>query len=257
MNEWKIQNHGSQCVQCGKSFEDRESCRTLLVEEDEELQRYDICLNCWKASGGEISPEQGTLISTWLGQYRKPPPRSREAIHKDQAEQILLQLVTERETYPAHPGTLYILSAMLERKRTLKLRDTVHRDRKRLFVYEHTGSGDVFTIEDVKLSTDQWTTVYQEVSGVLSAGLNYWNSPETDSDGESENSEHEHDDVSSAEQGDHDETGEYGESVQTDPVSPDDGTEHEAQEPGRPGQPGGGDFDAGGEPGAGDSGREG
>lgn len=174
MNEWKIQSNGSRCVQCEKSFEDKQPYRTLLFESDEELQRYDICLGCWKTNGDSYQSEGEELISNWKGRYKKPPPRPKEAIQKDQAEAILLQLVEERDEFPVHPGTLYILSAMLERKKHLKLRDTVHKNQKRLFVYEHAPSGDVFTIEDVKLTSDEWAIVYQEVSGVLTSGLEYF-----------------------------------------------------------------------------------
>jgi hypothetical protein len=176
MNEWKIQSYGAQCTQCGKPFGNKESYRTLLFESGEDLMRQDICLVCWSHRGDQSGLDESGLISTWKGTYKTPPPRPKEAIQKDQAENILLQIVHDRNLYPAHPGTLYILSAMLERKRNLKLRDTVQKSSKRLFVYEHIPTGDVFSIDDVKLSTDEWATVYQEVSGVLSVGLDYFGS---------------------------------------------------------------------------------
>lgn len=173
MNEWKIQNHASTCSECEKCFEDKQSYRTLLYEADGELLRKDLCTECYKLVEKTLFQSTNEWISSWLGKYKKPPPKPKEAIQKDQIEQILLEMVSEPEENKALPGTLYILAAMLERKRILKIRDTIQKKDKRIFVYEHNKSGDVFTIDDVKLSNQEWLDVHNQVTGLMTLGLDY------------------------------------------------------------------------------------
>ena len=173
MNEWKIQNHGSTCSECDKPFEDKQSYRTLLYEADGELLRKDLCTGCYKLVEKTLFQSTNEWISSWQGKYKKPPPKPKEAVQKDQTEKVLMEIVSEPEENTALPGTLYILAAMLERKRILKIRDTIQKKEKRIFVYEHNKSGDVFTIDDVKLSNQDWLDVHNQVTGLMTVGLDH------------------------------------------------------------------------------------
>jgi hypothetical protein len=61
---------------------------------------------------------------------------------------------------------------MLERKRVLKVKEEVVRDGKRVFIYEQSGTGDVFTITDPALRLDQLEDVQRDVAALLEQGLN-------------------------------------------------------------------------------------
>jgi hypothetical protein len=65
----------------------------------------------------------------------------------------------------------YILGAMLERKRILKVKTQLSRNGRRVFVYEHAKSGDLFPIEDPNLQLHQLETVQHEVLHLLQHGL--------------------------------------------------------------------------------------
>ena len=57
---------------------------------------------------------------------------------------------------------------MLERKRILKHRDTVHEESgNELLVYEHARTGESFTLPDPHLRLDQLAHVQQEVAALL------------------------------------------------------------------------------------------
>jgi len=153
---------------CGKSFADKESYHTLLVEEKSEFRRSDVCAACWPAKFADAQGQAG-LISHWQGVYEAPPPVT-EAIQKDTAETLLRKLIEQND--PQHAPAAYILAVMLERKRILKVKEQIVRDDQRIFIYEQPKTGDVFTIADPNLRLDQLELVQRDVAALLEHGLN-------------------------------------------------------------------------------------
>jgi len=168
MNDWNIQSRAPACEACGKPFADQESYHTLLSEEKTELRRADICSGCWQQQFSEGARDRKGFISYWQGIYEAPPPPT-DAIQKETAETLLRKLVEQND--PRYVPAGYILAALLERKRILKVREEVVRDGKRTFIYEQPKTGDVFTITDPGPSMDQ-EGVQREVAALLEHGLN-------------------------------------------------------------------------------------
>jgi hypothetical protein len=93
----------------------------------------------------------------------QPPP---ELIQKETAETLLRKLVESPN--PSNAAARYILARLLERKRILKHRDTVRAENGgELLVYEHTSTGELFTIPDPHLRLDQLEQVQQEIAALL------------------------------------------------------------------------------------------
>jgi hypothetical protein len=153
---------------CGKSFADKESYHTLLLEEKSEFRRSDVCLGCWPAKSADAQSQNG-FISQWQGVYEAPPPAT-EVIQKDTAETLLRKLIEQND--PQHAPAAYILAVMLERKRILKVKEQLKRDGQRIFIYEQPKTGDVFTIADPDLRLDQLEVVQRDVAALLEHGLN-------------------------------------------------------------------------------------
>jgi hypothetical protein len=153
---------------CGKTFADKESYHTLLVEEKSEFRRSDVCATCWPAKSADAQSQSG-FISHWQGVYEAPPPVT-EVIQKDTAETLLRKLIEQND--PQHAPAAYILAVMLERKRILKVKEQIKRDGQRIFIYEHPKTGDVFTIADPDLRLDQLEVVQRDVAALLEHGLN-------------------------------------------------------------------------------------
>ena len=65
----------------------------------------------------------------------------------------------------------YILAGMVERKRLLKVKEQLHEEGKRIFVYEQSTSGDLFTIPDPDLKLEELEQVQIEVAALLEHGL--------------------------------------------------------------------------------------
>lgn len=176
MTDWNIQSRAHACEACGKSFTDKEVYHTLLFDEKAAFRRTDICEACWQKQFSEGGRERKGFISYWHGVYEAPPPPS-EPIQKETAESLLRKLIELNE--PRYVPAGYILAVMLERKRLLKVKEQMVRDGKRVFVYEHPKTGDIFTILDPDLQLDQLEAVQHDVAALLEHGLNP--APSTDS----------------------------------------------------------------------------
>jgi hypothetical protein len=168
ITEWNIQSRGHGCEACGKAFADKESYHTLLIDEKAEFRRSDVCIPCWQSKFSDAENRNG-FISHWQGMYEAPPPVT-EAIQKETAETLLRKLIEQND--PQHAPAGYILAVMLERKRILKVKEQLHRDGQRIFIYEQPKTGDVFTIADPNLRLDQLEQVQRDVAALLEHGLN-------------------------------------------------------------------------------------
>jgi hypothetical protein len=170
MNEWNIQSRGHQCGACGEKFEDKANYHTVLIDQKKEFARQDICAQCWKKDFEENAPAQKGFISCWKGVYEAPPPAPPEAIRKENAESTLRRLIELNQA--SFASAAYILAVMLERKRLLKIKEQLHRDGKRIFIYEQPKSGDLFTVTDPDLQLNQLEEVQHTVADLLEFGLN-------------------------------------------------------------------------------------
>jgi hypothetical protein len=168
ITEWNIQSRGFGCEVCGRSFADKQAYHTLLFDEKADFRRSDVCEPCWQTKFSDARAQTG-FISHWQGVFQLPPPPT-EAIKKETAETLLRKLIELNDPQNIPAG--FILAVMLERKRILKVKEQVVRDGQRTFIYEHPGTGDVFTITDPNLRLDQLEQVQRDVAGLLEHGLN-------------------------------------------------------------------------------------
>jgi hypothetical protein len=168
MNEWNIQSRAHACEACSQPFADQQAYRTILFEDGKELRRSDICESCAQKAGDPRT--RSGFISQWQGVYEAPPAHPVEAIQKETAETVLRKLIEQNE--PRYAPAAYILAVMLERKRILKVKEQLHRDGQRIFVYEQPKTGDIFTIADPNLHLDQLEQVQHDVAQLLEHGLN-------------------------------------------------------------------------------------
>jgi hypothetical protein len=174
MNEWKITARSHTCQSCGNAFKDKEVYHTFLFEKKSELVRFDICDACWRNQGSSESSlpvgfDKKGFISYWQGVYEVPPPPPPEPIRKETAETMLRKLIELNN--PEHLDAIFILAVMLERKKLLKIKKEFNENGKRIFVYEHVKTGDVFTIADPELDFEKLGEVQNKVARLLEHGL--------------------------------------------------------------------------------------
>jgi hypothetical protein len=168
MNEWNIQSRAHHCQVCAEAFLEKQVYHTLLFDEKEGYLRRDICEACWQREYQNQARAKG-FVSYWQGIYEPPQLPLPEPIEKETAETLLRKLIEIQN--PNHAAAGYILAVMLERKRLLKIKEQFHRDGQRIFVYEHAGSGDLFTIADPSLLLRQLEDVQRTVAALLEFGL--------------------------------------------------------------------------------------
>lgn len=167
--EWNIQSRAHACQSCKKEFADKEPFHTLLFDEKKGYQRLDVCEQCWVEQYSQGANDRKGFVSHWQTVYTVPPAAPPEPIQKETAETLLRKLIEKND--PASNPALYILAAMLERKRIIKVKTQLSRDGRRVFVYEHPKTGDLFQIEDPNLQLHQLETVQHEVLHLLQHGL--------------------------------------------------------------------------------------
>ncbi len=175
MLEWNIQSRAHQCHACLSAFKDKQHYHTVLRQGAQGFERMDFCERCWNEHP-EKSVKELNFVSHWQGVYEAPPAVTPDAIQKETAETLLRKLVERREE--KYGAASYILAVMLERKRLLKVKSQLREGGRRIFVYEHGPSGDVFTITDPELQLAQLETVQRDVAALLEHGLPVEGTPE-------------------------------------------------------------------------------
>ncbi|MFO1497297.1 MAG: hypothetical protein U1G07_02685 [Verrucomicrobiota bacterium] len=169
MIEWNIQSRGQVCQACHRHFSDQETFHTLLFDQKQSYERFDVCQDCWTAQYSQGATDRKGFVSHWQSVYEVPPPAPPEPIQKETAETLLRKLLERND--PKHAGALFILAVMLERKRLFRVKAQLNENGQRAFVYEHAKSGDLFTIPDVQLQLDQLEEVQRDVAHLLEHGL--------------------------------------------------------------------------------------
>ncbi len=168
MTDWNIQSRAHGCEACGRHFADQENYHTLLFDEKAVFRRLDVCQACWEKQYSDGARDRKGFVSYWQGTYQAPPPPS-DPIQKDTAESLLRKLIEKQD--PQYLAATYILAVMLERKRVLKVKEQLSRDGHRVFIYEQSRTGDLFTITDPNLQLNQLEAVQRDVAALLEHGL--------------------------------------------------------------------------------------
>lgn len=169
MQDWNIRARAHECGDCQKGFKDKQSYRTLLIQNEGEFDRIDLCNSCWEKEHREDFKTREGFLSIWQGTYKAPPPPEQDVIQKANAEQLLHRLVELNN--PEFLAASYILAVMLERKRIIKVKDQIQEDDRRVFIYEHPKTGDVFSIPDPGLKLDELAGVQKQVADLMEHGL--------------------------------------------------------------------------------------
>jgi len=169
IQEWNIQTRAHSCQACAKGFIDQQPYHTLLFDNKQLYERLDICEACWQTQYSQGANDRKGFVSYWQGIYEAPPPPAPEPIQKENAETLLRKLMELND--PKYAAASFILAVMLERKRLLKVQEQFVRDGRRIFVYEHAKTGDLFTIPDPNLQLDQLDQVQAEVAQLMEHGL--------------------------------------------------------------------------------------
>jgi hypothetical protein len=158
-NEWTITHRSDTCAVTRRPFVPGEYFYTLLFHEADGYRREDLSEEAWRNRNENIRP-----FSFWRSRYEPLPPKSPEPLPRENAEQLFRRLIAS-ENPPVN--ACYVLAAMLERKRVLKQPKTEQSGNRRILIYEHTGTGELFLVPDPQLRLDELEAVQNEVAELL------------------------------------------------------------------------------------------
>jgi hypothetical protein len=159
MPEWQIRARAHRCAKSEEPFSDGAIIYTLLYRDRNGFRREDLSEQAWLEIKDKVEP-----FSFWKSRYEAPPPPARQPV-KESGEALLRKLL--HEDRPEHMNARYVLSIMLERKKTLKQVDVRETEGAKYLIYEHSRTGEAFIIEDPRLKLDQLDSLQKEVYALL------------------------------------------------------------------------------------------
>jgi len=163
---WVIKHRANACAVTRRPFVPGEYFYTLLFHESDGYRREDLCEEAWQNRNQNIRP-----FSFWKSRFEPLPAPGPEPVSRESAEQLFRRLVSSTNP-PAN--ACYVLAAMLERKRTLKQVKTECRSGgRRVLIYEHAATGDLFIVPDPQLRLDELESVQHEVSQLLQTAASH------------------------------------------------------------------------------------
>ena len=160
-DEWAIKHRADACAVTHRPFAAGEYFYTLLFHGADGYRREDLSEEAWRNRNENIQP-----FSFWKSRFEPLSAEPAEPLPKENAEQLFRRLIASKKP-PAN--ACYVLAAMLERKRVLKQIKTEETANRRVLIYEHGGTGDVFIVPDPQLRLDELESVQNEVGQLLHA----------------------------------------------------------------------------------------
>lgn len=174
---WNIRPRAAKCSTCGQPFLPGARGHSLLEPllspegkaaaspEGTGYLRRDLCEGCFAA----LPPAAlRTLPAVWafLVPKESQPKRAESPVRKETAEHLLRTLLEAHR--PEDRAAIYVLAILLERSRKLIERAVrVEPDGRKVRLYEHRASGDLFPVEDPALQPADLPAVQARVLELL------------------------------------------------------------------------------------------
>ncbi|MGY8643328.1 MAG: hypothetical protein ACKVJU_19815, partial [Verrucomicrobiales bacterium] len=169
IQDWKITSRGTHCAHTETPFEDGDKFFTCIFDDPESdgFIRRDFLAASWK----EIEPTLKVRpFSFWKSTFKVPVVvEKNEVLEKNSAEGMLRKMVEADE--PRTENARFILALMLERKKTLIPTAEKMTDERKLLLYEHKETGEVFIVVDPQLRLSEIESVQLEVADLLAGRI--------------------------------------------------------------------------------------
>jgi len=165
---WEIKSRSRFCSSCETPFEVGEVYHTLLALKGIEPERMDYCIRCWKKKDPGEENRRGDGEAYWQGRFKRLTAQveKREVVRKDVIERLLDRYIRSEDE--AHINLCYILALLEERKKILIPCDkTVDKEGRKIIVYEHKQTGNVYLIRDPHLTLMEVEEVQQQVKELI------------------------------------------------------------------------------------------
>lgn len=158
IDNWHVRKCAKACYGCEEGFQHEQALYSRLFFDEGEYTRQDFCAKCWN--------KEDPGLSTWKTVFIVPPPPAEEMVKKENVESLLRKLLAKENEEDLN--AVFILTVMLERKKTLVERDVQKmEDGRKLRIYEHRKTGESFMVIDPELKLDELEHVQEEVVVLL------------------------------------------------------------------------------------------
>ncbi|GAB4244796.1 MAG: hypothetical protein OHK005_09800 [Candidatus Methylacidiphilales bacterium] len=159
--EWNIKPRSEVCQETGRPFTEDEVVYTLLLDTAEGLVRQDLCEEAWKAHNENIRP-----LSFWKSAFKTAPPPEPETVDRTDAESELRRLLESEQE--ADQKVSFLLAAMLERKRILRVQDRLKVGGVKKVIYVHTGTQETFVVPEPEIKLTELDQLKAELEASTS-----------------------------------------------------------------------------------------
>jgi hypothetical protein len=154
---WEVKARAHTCFATGEPFMEGQTIISRLIATVDGLVREDYEKTQWD---GE---KESTSKFFWKTIYHPPQPKPEAPFREENAAEALQELLEEQDS--ANTNTIFILAAMLERKRLWIERDVQRDDEgRRIRIYEQKETGETYFIVDPELSLDDLAALQEEVA---------------------------------------------------------------------------------------------
>lgn len=171
---WEVKARAHKSAASDTPFEEGQTIISRLRMTADGLVRDDFLQSEWDGDKEKASR------FFWKTVYHPPQPKAEAPFKEENAAEALTGLLAEND--PENTNTLFILAAMLERKR-LWVEKAVQRDEqgRKVRIYEQKDGGETYFIVDPEIHLDQLVQLQEEVARKLG-----WIQPEENPAADSE-----------------------------------------------------------------------
>jgi len=167
---WEVKARSHVCSATGEPFMEGQTIVSRLFPTIDGLVRDDFEVSQWDKKKEEASK------FFWKTTYHPPAPKEEAPFREENALEAVVDLIEAND--PANTNTIFILAAMLERKR-LWIEKATQRDEegRRIRIYEQKDGGETYFIVDPEIGLEDLVNLQNDVA--LKLG---WIKPEEDAE---------------------------------------------------------------------------
>ena len=157
---WEVKARAHTCAATGEPFMEGQTVYSRLIPTMDGLVREDFEKSQWDEEKESLSK------FFWKTTYHPPAPKEEAPFKEENAAEALVELMAEND--PANTNTIFILSAMLERKRLWVEQGKQRDDEGRLIrIYEQKDSGETYFIVDPEVNLEDLIALQDDVARKL------------------------------------------------------------------------------------------
>jgi hypothetical protein len=154
---WEVKARAHKCSATGEPFADGQTILSRLIATADGLVRDDFEQAQWDKE------KEAASRFFWKTVYHPPTPKEEAPFKEENAAEAVQELMAENN--PENTNTIFILAAMLERKR-LWIEKAVQTDEEghKVRIYEQKDSGETYFIIDPEISLENLVALQEEVA---------------------------------------------------------------------------------------------